>query len=97
MELAGCASADKFSAPAASKKQIICFIFPFAKFIPFQANPSVRPAAGRRISQNAPGAAVWKSRARRRAICQRQLTGNDSNKTARSPRQTVAGFLRPDI
>jgi hypothetical protein len=44
MELVGCASADKFSAPAASKKQIVCFIFPFAKFIPFRANPNVRPA-----------------------------------------------------
>jgi hypothetical protein len=41
MELVGSASADKFNAPAASKKQIVCFIFPFAKFIPFQANQSL--------------------------------------------------------
>src|SRR5208283_5519174 len=68
MALVGCASADKFSAPAASKKQIVCFIFPLAKFIPFQANPNVRPAAGRRVFQNAPGAMARKSRVRPRAI-----------------------------
>jgi hypothetical protein len=94
MELVGCASADKFSAPAASKKQIVCFIFPFAKFIPFQANPNVRPAVARRISQNAPGATARKSRARRRAICRGQSTGAVRTKRAMRPGQPVAFFLQ---